>query len=96
MRTTDMCIAQDVQLENHSGPIDRKDIATAPHKRNILCQTESIQISPNGRFCSIKFQTQQVMQTFCIEGITISEGNNIYSNRITTPERLDPLPSFHF
>ena len=67
-----------MQLENHSAPINRKDIATAIHKRNILRQTESIQISPNGQFCSIKFQTQQVMQTFCTEGLTISEGNNIY------------------
>ena len=45
--TTDTCIAQDVQQENHSAPIDRKDIATALHKRNLLKQTESIQISPN-------------------------------------------------
>ena len=43
--TTDMCIAQDVQQENHSVPIDRKDIAAG------LKLTESIQISPNRRFC---------------------------------------------
>ena len=54
--TANITIAQDVQLENHSAPIEREDIATALHKHNVLRQIESIQISPNGRFCSIKFQ----------------------------------------
>ena len=34
--TADMCIAQDVQQENNSAPIDRKYIAQALHKRNLL------------------------------------------------------------
>ena len=54
-----MCLAQDVQQENQETPIDRKDIAQALHKRNIFRQTEPIQISPNGRFCSIKFQKKK-------------------------------------
>lgn len=85
--TTDMCIAQDVQLENHSAPVDCKDIATALHKWNLLHQTESIQISPNGRFCSVKFQTTQIMQAYCTEGLTISEGNNIYFKPDYTPRQ---------
>ena len=34
--TADMCVALDVQEENHSGPIDRKLIAQALQKRNLL------------------------------------------------------------
>ena len=45
------CIAQDMQQENQLTPIDRKDIAQALHKQNFLHLTESIQISPDGRFC---------------------------------------------
>lgn len=76
--TADMCITQDVQKENHAAPIDLKDIAEALHKRGLLRSTDSIQISLNGRFCSIKFKTVQLMQTFCTEGLTISENNTIY------------------
>lgn len=73
-----ICLAQDVQQEKQETPIDRKDIAQALHKRNIFRQTEPIQISPNGRFCSIKFQKKEIMQTFCAERLTISENNTIY------------------
>ena len=76
-RTADMCVALDVQEENHSGPIDRKLIAQALQKRNLLRVVESIQISPNGRFCSIKFTTTQIMSIFCTEPLTISENNYI-------------------
>lgn len=85
--TADMCIAQDVQQENHSAPIDRKDIATALYKRNLLRQTESIQISPNRRFCPVKFQTTQLMQTFCTEVLTVSEGNIIFCKPDYTPRQ---------
>ena len=66
-RTEDMCVALDAKEENHSGPIDRK----------LIPQAESIQISPNGRFCSIKFTTTQIMSIFCTEPLTISENNYI-------------------
>ena len=46
-------------------------------KRNLLRVAESIQISPNGRFCSIKFTTTQIMSIFCTEPLTISENNYI-------------------
>ena len=71
--TFDMCVAQDVQQQSNSAPIDRKDIAQALHSRNFLRSAESIQISPNERFCSIKFTTTHIMQTFCTEGLTISK-----------------------
>ena len=45
--TADICVALDVQEENHSGPIDRKLIAQVLQKRNLLRVAESIQISPN-------------------------------------------------
>ena len=73
-----MCIAQNVKLEEKSAPIDRKDIVQALHRRNLLRLTESIQISPNGRFCFIKFSTKQVMETFCTEDLTQSENIEIY------------------
>ena len=73
-----MCIAQDVQQETHAAPIDRKDIAQALRKRGLLRLTHSIKIFLNGRFCSIKFQTTQIMQTFCTEGLTITKSNTIY------------------
>ena len=75
--TADMSIAQDVKQENQVTPIDSKDAAQALHIRNLRRLTESIQISPSGRFWSIKFQTTQFMQTFCT-GLTISENNTIY------------------
>ena len=78
MCTADMCVALDVQERNHSGPIDRKLIVQAFQKRNLLRVAESIQISPNGRFCSIKFTTTQIMSTFRTEPLTILENNNIF------------------
>ena len=77
MCTADMCVALDVQEENHSGPIDRKLIAQALQKRNLLRVAESIQISPNVRFCSIKFTTTQIMSIFYTEPLTISENSCI-------------------
>ena len=75
--TVDMCVALDVQEENHSSPIDRKLIAQALQKRNLLRVEESIQISPNRRFYSIKFTTTHIISTFCTEPLTILENNNI-------------------
>ena len=73
-----MCIAQDVQQEQQLERLDRKDIAQALHKINLLHVAESIQISPNGRFCSIKFNTKEIMQNFRIEGLVISKNITIY------------------
>ena len=75
--TVDMCVALDVQEENHSSPIDRKLIAQALQKLNLLRAAESIQMSPNGRFCSIKFTITHIISTFCTEPSTILENNNI-------------------
>ena len=72
-----MCVALDVQEDTHSGPIDRKLIARALQKRNLLHVVESIQISPNGRYYSIKFTTSQILSTFCTEPLTVSENDNI-------------------
>ena len=88
----DMCVVLDVQEENHSGPIDRKLIAQALQKRKLLRVAESIQISPNGRFCSIKFTTTQITSTFCTEPLTISENNNI----VFKPDFKPPQTSFYF
>ena len=76
--TADMCVAQDVQQENQSAAIDKKDIKQVLHSRNLLRLAEKIQISPNRRYCSVKFNTAQTMQTFCTEGLTISENSNIF------------------
>ena len=46
-------------------------------KRNLLRVAESIQISPNERFCSTKFMTNQIMSTFCTEPLTTPENNNV-------------------
>ena len=35
--TAKLCIAQDVQQEQHLEPLDRKNIAEALHKRNVTC-----------------------------------------------------------
>ena len=72
-----MCITQDIQLEEKSGPLDRKDIAQALHKRNLLRMTDSTQISPNDiLFHKIFYQTN--METLCTEGLTLSENIKIY------------------
>ena len=34
--TSDMCVAQDVQQENQSAAIDKKDITQVLHSRNLL------------------------------------------------------------
>ena len=75
--TTDMCVRLDVQEENHSGPVDRKLTAQVLQKRNFLRMAEPIQISPNGRFRSIKFNSTQIMSTFYTEPSMISENNTI-------------------
>ena len=72
-----MCVALDVQEDTHSDPIDRKLIARALQKRNLFHVAESIQISPNGRYYSIKFTTSQILSTFCTEPLTVSENDNI-------------------
>ena len=46
-------------------------------KINLLRVAESNQISPNGRFCSIKFMATQIMSIFCTVPLTISENNYI-------------------
>ena len=61
-----------VQQEKHSTPLYRKDITQVLHRRNLLRIIEFIQISANGRFCSIKYSTKQIMETFCTEGLTLS------------------------
>ena len=52
-------------------------IENSLQKGNLLRVTESIQRSPNGRFCSINLTTTQIMSTFCTEPLTISENINI-------------------
>ena len=37
----DLCIAQDLQKEEKSAPLDRKDIAQVLHKRNLVRVAES-------------------------------------------------------
>ena len=76
--TADMCVALDVQEESDSDPIGRKLIAQALQKRGLLRVAESTQISPNGRFCYIKFTATQIMSTVCTEPLTISESNIIF------------------
>ena len=89
-----MCIAQDVQQETHAAPIDRKDIAQALRKRGLLRLTHSIQIFLNGRFCSTKSQTTQIMQTFCTEGLTIAKSNTIYLKPDYRPHQQPPTYTF--
>ena len=74
----DMCVPHDRHLEENSAPINRKDIASALHKRNLLRLTESIQISQNGRFFSIRFTMKSVMETFCTESLVLSDIVKIY------------------
>ena len=72
-----MCITQDIQLEENSGPLDRKDTAQALHKRNLLRMTDSTQISPNGiLFHKILYQTN--METLCTASLTLSQNIKIY------------------
>lgn len=77
--TADLCIVEDVQQENNkSAPLERKDVAQALHHRNVLRVAESIQLSLNGRLCSIKFKTKEIMQTFCTEVLSLAENNTAY------------------
>ena len=69
-----------------------KNIAEALHKRNMLRIAESIQISPNGRFCSVKFTTTELTQTFCTEGQVISEIITVYFK----PDYKPPPPTRNY
>ena len=46
-------VAQDVQQENQSAAIDKKDITQVLHSRNLLRLAEKIQISPNRRYVQL-------------------------------------------
>ena len=59
----------------------------------MLRVAESIQISPNTRFCSIKFTTEELMQTFCTEGLVISGNITIY---FKPDYKLPPNTKLHF
>ena len=77
--TVDLCMDdQDVQQEQKSELLDQKDIALALHKENLLRVAEWIQISPNGRFWSIKFNTKEITLTFFTESLVVSENITIY------------------
>ena len=76
--TGDICVAQDRHFEENSLPINRKNIATTLHKWSLLRLNKSIQISPNGKFCSIRFTMKSVMETFCTEGLVLSDIVKIY------------------
>lgn len=77
--TADLCIPEDVQQENNtSAPLKRKDVAQALHHRNVLRVTESIKLSLNRRFCSIKSKMKEIMQTFCTEVLSLAENNTVY------------------
>ena len=87
--TADMCVVLDVQKENDSGLIDRKLIPYVLQKRNLLGVAESIEISTNGRFCSLKCTATQIMSTFCTEPLTLSENNDI----VFKPDYKPPHPT---
>ena len=89
-----MCIAQDAQQEQKSELLDRKDITQALHKINLLYVAESIQMSPHGRFCSIKFNTKEIMQTFRVEGLVISKNITIYFKPDYKPTRPSAAYTF--
>ena len=72
-----MCLALNVQEENHSDLIDRKLIKQALQKE-IFHVARIDSGSTNGRFCSIKFTTTQIMSTFCTEPLEISENNIVF------------------
>ena len=76
--TANMCVAQDVQQENQSAAIDKKDITQVLHSRNLLRLAEKIPNLSQQEVCSVKCNTAQTMQTFCTEGLTISENSNIF------------------
>ena len=90
--TADMCVVLDVQKENDSGLIDRKLIPYVLQKRYLLGVAESIEISPNGRFCSLRCTTTQIMSTFCTEPLTLSENNNIVFKPDYKPPQTNPVP----
>ena len=90
--TADMCVVLDVQKENDSGLIDRKLIPYVLQKRYLLGVAESIEISPNGRFCSLRCTKTQIMSTFCTEPLTLSENDNIVFKPDYKPPQTNLVP----
>ena len=67
--------------------IKTEHIAKALDKRGLIKHTITIQIASNGNFVSVEFVTQQIMETFCSEPLSIF-GLNITFH----PDRKKPKP----
>ena len=67
--------------------IKTEHIAKALDKRDLMKHTITIQIASNGNFVSVEFVTQQIMETFCSEPLSIF-GLNITFH----PDRKKPKP----
>lgn len=74
--TTSIRGIQQALYKEKTDPIKTKDIAEALEDRNLLRQTQFIQISSNKKFLAITFETKQIMETFCTEPLLV-KGYNI-------------------
>ena len=70
--------------------ISYDNIAKALYMRGLSCNINTIQIASNKNFVSIKFKSQQLMETFCSEGLLV-KGFNIEFN----PDKKKPPPQKH-
>ena len=73
-RSTCTANAHDIQQllrTENKDPITRKDIPKALHDRNLLRQTEVIQISSNLKYVSIQFETSMLMEAFCTNPLNV-------------------------
>ena len=75
--TSNIYYIQRELINNDKPPINRDDIAQALQKRNLLRQTRVIQIFCNIKYVSIRFETSQLMETFCTEPLTFNDTYSI-------------------
>ena len=75
---SDTCIAQETRQVEELIPLDSTDSPQALHNRNFLRMTDSIQFSSKERFCSVKFNSRETINTVYTEGLKVSENTTLY------------------
>ena len=81
---------QKLLRQERKSMISYDNIAKALYMKGPLRNINTIQIASNKNFVSMKFKTQQLMETFCREGLLV-KGFNIEFN----PDQKKPPPEKH-
>ena len=90
MATINITKTQKLLREERKPMISYDNIAKVLYMRGLLRNITTMQIASNKNFVSIEFKTQQLLETFCIEGL-LAKGLNIEFN----PDKKKPPSEKH-